>query len=245
MKEFAEALLRPGQEFEPALAVDWFRKKYGRIRPTTVRMHVEGMSINSTLRVHHPSIKPGSGHDLFFKVAPGRYRLWDPKTDGQPIYRPDILSTRLGVSTPATLPASADNENEDEGDEDLLDTPASREFAQESDLRDYLASNLTALEKGLALYIENGVSGIEFAVGADGALVVVELKVSRGYERTLGQIARYMAYVKKNMAGDKKVRGIIVASGITDDLKLAASMIPDVRLVEYEISFKLKPVEPA
>ena len=40
----------------------------------------------------------------------------------------------------------------------------------------------------------------------------------------------------------EKTRGIIVANEITADLKLAASRIPDVRLIEYEISFKLRPV---
>ncbi|MBY0380958.1 MAG: hypothetical protein K2W78_03430 [Xanthobacteraceae bacterium] len=40
----------------------------------------------------------------------------------------------------------------------------------------------------------------------------------------------------------KPVRGIIVAKEITNDLKLAASRISGVRLVEYEISFKLNAV---
>jgi hypothetical protein len=40
----------------------------------------------------------------------------------------------------------------------------------------------------------------------------------------------------------KPARGIIVANEITADLKLACSRVPDVRLIEYEISFKLRPV---
>lgn len=72
--------------------------------------------------------------------------------------------------------------------------------------------------------------------------MVVELKVSRGYDRTVGQILRYMGWVKANLADEKVVHGIIVASDITEDLKLAASQAPLVKLVEYEISFKLKPL---
>jgi endonuclease len=44
------------------------------------------------------------------------------------------------------------------------------------------------------------------------------------------------------METPKPVRGCIVAKEITDDLKLAASLVPDVRLVEYRISFELRPV---
>jgi RecB family endonuclease NucS len=69
--------------------------------------------------------------------------------------------------------------------------------------------------------------------------VVIELKVSRGYERVMGQLLRYMGWVKHNLANGKKVRGIIVASEITEDLVLAASLVPDVTLHRYELALKL------
>jgi endonuclease len=71
---------------------------------------------------------------------------------------------------------------------------------------------------------------------------VIELKVSRGYDRVVGQLLRYMAWVEQEMEPSKPVRGIIVAKEITDDLKLAASRISGVRLIEYEIEFKLRPI---
>ena len=70
----------------------------------------------------------------------------------------------------------------------------------------------------------------------------MELKVSRGYDRVIGQLLRYMGWIEANMETAKPVRGIIVAKEITNDLKLAASRISGVRLVEYEISFKLNAV---
>jgi RecB family endonuclease NucS len=70
----------------------------------------------------------------------------------------------------------------------------------------------------------------------------VELKVSRGYERVVGQLLRYMGWVEQNMETSQPARGIIVAKEISSDLKLASSRIPDIRLIEYEISFKLRPV---
>ena len=80
------------------------------------------------------------------------------------------------------------------------------------------------------------------AVGADDAYVVIETKVSRAYDRVVGQILYYMSWVRENLAGEAPVRGIIVASEISKDLILATSSIEDIQLVEYEISFSLKPV---
>ncbi|MFZ4665357.1 MAG: endonuclease NucS domain-containing protein, partial [Prochlorotrichaceae cyanobacterium] len=86
----------------------------------------------------------------------------------------------------------------------------STEFAYESDLRDYLAKNLQVIEPGLMLYEEEGITGVEFPVGgrfidilavdSNGDFVVIELKVSRGYDRVIGQLLRYMAWIQKNQA---------------------------------------------
>jgi RecB family endonuclease NucS len=242
MHEFAKEQLKPGQIFERRDAVDWFAKRYPNIRPTTVQMHVEGMSINSSDRKHHPNIKPGSGHDLFFKVARGKYRLWNKEVDPAPNY--------LNGYSDFALPESAiEEESVDEAEVES----SSDAFAYERDLRNYLAKNLHVVEPGLKIYEEEDFNGIEYPVGgryidilaidAKGEFVVMELKVSRGYDRTAGQLLRYMAWVKKNLAGGKKVRGLIVAREISEDLKLAVSMISDVQLIEYELSFKLCPLE--
>jgi hypothetical protein len=207
-------------------------------------MHVEGMSVNSRLRKHHPSIRPGSEHDLFFKLGPGQYRLYEPDKDPAPIYKTDLIGNRtLQESEPDPQEQNSDEEEASEG---------SKEFAFERDLRNYLSKNLGLIEPGLRLYEEEEITGIEFPVGGRfidllavdkaGDYVVVELKVSRGYDRTIGQLLRYMAWIQKNLAAQRKVRGVIVASQITEDLKLASSQIPDVKLVEYEISFSIKPV---
>src|ERR1019366_2662035 len=243
MLEFVKESLKPGQIFEKKQAVNWFKQHYPNIRPTTVQMHVEGMAINSKVRKHHPSIRPGSGHDLFFKIGPGEFRLLDPANDGQPIYR---------EKSEASSPQDVVEEDDAEDTEDASEAPiGSKEFAFERDLRNYLSKNLTAIEPGLKVFQEEEFSGIEYPVGgryidilatdAKGGYVVVELKVSRGYERVVGQILRYMAWVKKHLASGQSVRGIIVANEVTEDLRLAASLIPDLQLFEYSISMKLKP----
>jgi hypothetical protein len=51
-----------------------------------------------------------------------------------------------------------------------------------------------------------------------------------------------MGWIRKNLAGEKRTRGMIVASKITEDLKLAAAVIPNVSLVEYQMALTFKPI---
>lgn len=242
MKEFAKARLKEDQVFGKELAANWFSENYPKIKRGTVDMHIEGMSVNSTLRKHHPSIRPGSGHDLFFKIGPGKFRLWKQGEDPSPKYLSDSFSDTASASP------TADENNDDAEDRDIDDKDSDK-FAFERDLRNYLEKNLRAIEPGLQLYEDDGFTGIEYpaggrfidilAVSASGDLVVIELKVSRGHERVVGQLLRYMGWIKKNLADGRKVRGIIVAREVSEDLRLATSEIPNVTLVEYRLSFSL------
>jgi RecB family endonuclease NucS len=125
--------------------------------------------------------------------------------------------------------------------------PGSSEFLLEKDLQRYLAENLDTVEQGLRLYEEDGIKGIEFEAGGGrridilavdkmGALVVLELKVSKGYDRVVGQLLRYMTWVRYNVAEGQPVRGIIVCRNMTDDLKLACTDLSNVDLFEYQLS---------
>ena len=128
-------------------------------------------------------------------------------------------------------------------------------FPLESHLRDFLANNLDTVERGLHLYRdENGREGVEYptdvgpidalAKASDGSFVIFELKLSHGPDRALGQLLRYMGWVKERLCkDDAAVRGVIVAHQIDEALKYAASVAPSVTLLEYEVSFKVKPVE--
>mgnify|MGYP001470719727 CR=1 FL=1 len=127
------------------------------------------------------------------------------------------------------------------------------EFAYEKDLQGFLAKNLGLLEPGLQLYQDEGITGIEFpaggrfvdilAVDINGNLVVIELKVSRGYDRVIGQLLRYMAWIEKKQADEgQSVRGVIIGREITEDLRLACSCVPNVALYEYELSVALRKV---
>jgi hypothetical protein len=243
MADWAKEHLTPGQTFNRATVVNWFSNKYPKIKRNTVNMHIDGMSVNNLNRRHHASVKPGSGHDLFFKLGSDAFRLWDRTTDPAPLYKDDI--EKMAVT--GSLNGAAEIDREDEAVE------SASEFAFERDLRNYLEKNLSLIEPGLKLYDEEGITGVEFPVGGryidllavdkSGSFVVIELKVSRGYDRVVGQLLRYMGWVEKNMDTSKPVRGIIVANEITDDLKLASSRLVGVRLIEYELAFRLRAVE--
>ena len=121
------------------------------------------------------------------------------------------------------------------------------EFAGESDLRNILAMNLSRIEPDLQLYPDEGVTGVEFpvrvpcvgilALDANNRFVVIVLKVSRGYDRVMGQLLRYMAWIEKHHAElGEGVRGIIVSREIADDLRLTCSCLRNVSFFEYERS---------
>ena len=61
-------------------------------------------------------------------------------------------------------------------------------------------------------------------------------------DRALGQLARYMGWVKTHLAGGREVRGVVVARSIDEKLRYASCVIPNVALLEYEVQFKLRDV---
>jgi hypothetical protein len=81
------------------------------------------------------------------------------------------------------------------------------------------------------------------ALDSEDTYVVIELKVSRGYDRVVGQLLRYVAWIRQNQAEPgQRVRGVIVAREISEDLLLACSELDNVSLFEYELSVSLQRV---
>lgn len=127
------------------------------------------------------------------------------------------------------------------------------EFALESHLRDFIARNIHTIcisGKRLRLYVDSsGRSGVEYptpvgpidilAIDGEGDLAVFKLKVGRGADRAMGQLLRYMGWVKSGLADKHGVSGIIVAKEVDEKLRYAASVIPNVTLLEYQVDFRL------
>jgi len=78
------------------------------------------------------------------------------------------------------------------------------------------------------------------AVDAEGNFIVFELKLARGPDKTIGQLLRYMGWIKANVAKERNVYGVIVAKEVHEKLRYAALLVPSVSLLEYEIDFRLK-----
>lgn len=132
---------------------------------------------------------------------------------------------------------------------------AGSKFALEEQLQDYLAENLGLLEGGLSLWpVEEG-DAVEFQVDEQGPSrridilakdktgcpVVIELKVSRDHERTIGQALYYRARLKRRFKVER-VRIFIVAAEISPELRAAASEVSDVLLFEYSLAVKVNRV---
>ena len=70
--------------------------------------------------------------------------------------------------------------------------------------------------------------------------LVVELKRERATDNVVGQILRYMDYIKKNVANSEQtVRGVVVANRSSRGLERALSMVDDIDLFYYDLQFKL------
>ena len=119
-----------------------------------------------------------------------------------------------------------------------------------------MAQNISSIDvdgRPLRLYVDpTGRDGIEFpsavgpidilAIDASGDFYVFELKRGHSPDHAIGQLARYMGWVKQTIGRGKQVNGVIVAKQITEHLRYAVSVMPHVTLFEYQVAFSLKPI---
>jgi len=148
--------------------------------------------------------------------------------------------------------ASQGDTEDENSDETTAESNEETSFALEQHLRDYLVNNLSFIEPGLIVYKDkNDREGIEYpidengrrvdilAIDKNGVPVILELKVSRGHERAIGQALYYRNRVK-HLFGTQKARIVIVAREITPELKMATADLDGVELFQYKLSFKLE-----
>jgi hypothetical protein len=234
MRDMVTALgIGPGDVISRDQVVEWFQGNYPLIKQGTVAAHLIRLSTNAKSRLHY-SPKTDGSDDLFFQVDPATFRLYDKLNDPTPI--------RAGAVLDQPLPSPSATASE------------TSEFAYEHDLRDYLAKNLHLIESGLSLYKDDdGVTGVEYpaggrfidilAVDGQGDYVVIELKVFKGYDRVMGQLLRYLGWIEQHHAEpNRRVRGVIVAKQVSEDLRLACRRVQGVKLFEYTLSVALTPI---
>lgn len=232
LKDFVNTWTKNNGIFEKKDAVDWFNKNYPKIKNNTVTAHLAKFSTNDRNRVHYHAHSDGRD-DILFRINEHTYRKYIKTDDPDPIYRMEQTEKII-------------QKEDDDYEKSSYDTT----FAYEEDLKNYLAKNLEIIEPGLKLFEEDGITGLEYevngrfidilAIDANKNYVVIELKVSKSYDRVIGQLLRYKNWIKKEFANEeKKVRGIIIANEISEDLKIACMGLPDIKLYEYELSVTL------
>lgn len=201
--------------FSPIDVIKEIHKKYPNVKSNTIRCHVIGCTPN------HPSYKHYSINRNFFKyLGNGKFCLVDKEIEGLEIVQ----------------------ESEENEEESMV---FSYEF--EADLKYHIASNLRDLEEGLELYNDNKGNGLEYqtevgridilAVDKNKNFVVIELKAGMAADKVCGQVQRYMGWIKKHLAKDKSVRGMIIAREISEKLKYAASVAPNIEIKTYQVNF--------
>lgn len=210
----------------------------------TIYLHLIAFSINHPQRKHH---KQTEGKCFLFWDGDKSFRKWVPEQDGTWTLGEEGIIKISGDGTPAQVMVPVASESEDS----TVAGPVS--LSIERDLEECLVQNLAMLEPGLTLYRDGDVDGRQLDTGAvgiidllavdkAGALVVIELKAGKAADGVCGQILGYMAWVRKELAAGKKVRGIIVASDFSDRLRYAADGVGSLSLVQYNITFNFSDV---
>lgn len=127
-------------------------------------------------------------------------------------------------------------------------------FAMEKHLEEFLVKNWsqTQLGREYVIFSEEGeLVGQQYpsdtgpidvlAISKDKkTLLVVELKKGRASDNVVGQIQRYMGYVKEELAEEGQiVKGVIIA--LEDDLRIrrALSVTNNIEFFRYQVSFNL------
>lgn len=127
-------------------------------------------------------------------------------------------------------------------------------FLFEKHLEDFIVSNWnnTHLAKNYKIYEEDGNQiGRQYrtetgpldilAISHDETeFLVIELKRDRASDEVVGQILRYMGWIKKNIAKPHQtVSGCIIALRSDAKLENALYTLPNINFVKYEVDFRL------
>jgi restriction system protein len=127
-------------------------------------------------------------------------------------------------------------------------------FAMEKHLEDFLIENWenTELGKNYNIYTEDGekigqqyeteIGRIDIlGISKDKrTLLVIELKRGRTSDVVVGQIQRYMGFIKEELAeAGQDVKGVLIALEDDKKLKYALSVTNNIEFYKYKIDFKL------
>lgn len=215
---------------------EWFDSKYPKIKTSSVRVYLAGMSVNSLSRRHYDYLQD---HGVLYKVDRTRYTRYKPDVHGQfdqegrPLDREDTLGDE---------------------DENQALTEEQSEFAMEVHLEDFMQKNWQLIDLGRPLKIwtdSEGTIGRQYPTDVGpidflcqdsetGDFVVIELKKGRTSDKVLGQTQRYMGWVKRNLVtGNESVFGLIIANEVDEHLQYGLEVAPNISAKLYRVEFRL------
>lgn len=136
-------------------------------------------------------------------------------------------------------------------DEEIVEESIKTEipFEFERQLENFVEVNLKLIEKDLRLFEdENGNRGRQYPtdVGTIDLLclrpnndfVIIELKRYSGSDRAVGQISRYMGWVKRHLAKDRSVFGVIITHEYDQRLSYAVAANDKLKVLYYKIGLE-------
>ena len=131
-------------------------------------------------------------------------------------------------------------------------------FGLESQLEDFIVENWDKLElnKNYSILKEDGeIAGQQYttpvgridilAKSKDGKeWLVIELKKGKSSDEVVGQMLRYIAWIKENEAEpDQNVKGLIITKDQDEKLKYSLKAAPNVDSMTYLVNFQLNKIE--
>lgn len=143
---------------------------------------------------------------------------------------------------------NGDGEDEEPVGEGLL-------FPAEAALEQFMIRNWQhlSLADEYDLYTEDGDLGVQFNTGVGridilarhkqtGHWLVIELKKGRHSDQVVGQLLRYMGWIRCNKAeAGEEVRGLVIVAEADASLRYAVVPVPQVEVMLYKVNFSLHP----
>ncbi len=137
------------------------------------------------------------------------------------------------------------------------DIESDAQFALEAHLEEFIDQNWNSItfDSQLERYVTDDQNGRQFPAGPwsvdflcidkkSGDFVVIELKRGKSSDSTVGQVLRYIGWVRENLAqAGQGVRGIIVAKEVDDALRYAVIGLENIAVFTYKVDFRLSMVK--
>ena len=216
--------------------VQWFAKHYEKVNPRTVRAHVRRACVN--IPPDATGATWASADRAVYRLSPGHFTRYRQAVHGD---------------FEQGLPVGLADETEHNDLDIAAEDGAEASFALEAHLEEFMDSNWPSIDFGCSLRIwtddedsrgrqyVTDVGVIDFLCEDEAAneLVVVELKRGKSSDRVVGQILRYMGWVREKLADGRGVRGIIITHEYDDQVRYAIAELPRVEAWTYQVSFTL------